>query len=132
MKPDNHFVNVFWAGVMVPGTPFRISFSCQLSKCRLVGLTGNSNLVKIRLIGREIVLHVKTGGAVAGKLDVKVQAPLEEVMIVAQSRSDDPDTQIVCNSPHCVGHYQLHLLWGAMWFQALSSALMWYLPSLSH
>ena len=120
MKPDNYFVSVFWASVMVPGAPFQISFGCQpviASKCRLVGLTGNANLVKIRkvyqgLIGREIVLHVKTGGAGAGKLEVKIQAPSEKIVIVAQSSSDDPDTQIVRYSPHCVGHYQLHLLWG--------------------
>ena len=120
MVPDNYFVTVSWAGVPIPGTPFQISFGCKpvnASKCKLVGLTGNPTLVKVKriyqgLVGREIALQVKTAEAGKGTLDVKVQTPSGEIVITPQPSSDDPDTLRVCYTPPSVGHYCMHLMWG--------------------
>ena len=118
--PDNYFVMVYWAGEQVPGAPFQISFGCKpvdASKCRLVGLTGNPALVKVRkvnqgLIGQEIILQVKTAGAGEGKLEVKVQTPSNEAVIVPWQNPDNPDTQTVRYTPLIQGHYCIQFLWG--------------------
>ena len=118
--PDNYFLTVSWGGVVIAGSPFQVSYGCQpvnASKCKLVGLAGNPNLVKIRkvyqgILGREMVLQVKTGEAGDGKLEVKIQTPSEEVTVTPQQNADDPHTQTVCFTPTDSGHHSLHMLWG--------------------
>ena len=118
--PDNYFVSVSWAGVLIPGAPFQISLGCEpvnASKCKLMGLIGNPALVKVKgvyegFIGQELVLHVKTVGAGETKLDVQVQSPSKNITLDSQRDPDDPKTQIVHYTPVYQGHHSIQLLWG--------------------
>ena len=120
MEQDNYFVSVFWAGDMIPGAPFQISFGCKpvdASKCKLVGLQGNETLVKVRrsllaLAGREIALQVKSAGAGKSTLEGKAVGPAGETKMDIQQNSDNPDMWAVSYTPLALGNHRLNLIWG--------------------
>ena len=120
MQQDNYFLSVFWAGRLIPGAPFQVSFGVQpldASKCRLLGLEHSATLVKVRrllkgILGREIAFQVKSSGAGRGVLEVKVEGPAGELRLEPCCAPDDPSLWQVSYTPLQPGQHQIHLLWG--------------------